>query len=100
MSKSAARKREASIDQSAELAVQVAPVLATAAEQGFLDKQESRITARVSAKLVAEAKAKTGIKTDSELVKFAIAQLAIEDPFRKAFRELEGTVDPDIDLEF
>jgi hypothetical protein len=77
----------------------VEAVMDDAERQGFLETRESRITARLSRKLVDAAKLKTGIKSDSALVKFAIAQIATEDPFKKAFRDLEGTVDPDLDLE-
>jgi hypothetical protein len=100
MAKSAARKKEVPVEAGAELSFLVASIMADAKDQGLFDTKESRITARVSARLIAEAKARTGIESDSELVKFAIAQLAVEDPFKKAFRELEGTVDPDLDLEF
>lgn len=77
----------------------VEAVMQDAETQGFLKDKESRITARLSRKMVDAAKLKTGIKSDSELVKYAIAQIATEDPFKKAFRELEGSIDPDIDLE-
>jgi hypothetical protein len=77
----------------------VEAVMDDAAKQGFLETKESRITARLSRKLVDAAKLKTGIKSDSELVKYAIAQIATEDPFKKAFRELRGSIDSDIDLE-
>jgi hypothetical protein len=77
----------------------VEAVMVDAEKQGFLATKDSRITARLSRKLIDAAKLKTGIKSDSELVKYAIAQIATEDPFKKAFRELRGTVDPDIDLE-
>jgi hypothetical protein len=77
----------------------VEAVLGDAEKQGFLDTKDSRITARLSRKLIEAAKLKTGIKSDSELVKYAIAQIVTEDSFKKAFRELEGAVDPDLDLE-
>jgi hypothetical protein len=99
--KAAARKKEVFEEgPAADLAAVVDLTMKDAEEQGFLDANDSRVTARLSAKMVAAAKARTGIKSDSDLVKFAIAQLAVEDPFKKAFRELRGSVDPDLDLEF
>jgi hypothetical protein len=96
-----ARKKDLGDDRRMpDLAARVAPTMKDAEEQGFLDTNESRVTARLSAKMVAAAKARTGIETDSDLVKFAIAQLAVEDPFKKAFRELRGSIDPDLDLGF
>ncbi|CAN7295173.1 hypothetical protein [Rhizobium sp. LjRoot254] len=75
-------------------------IMGDAERQGFLNTNESRITARLSRKMVDAAKLKTGITSDSELVKFAIAQIATEDPFKKVFKELRGSIDPDVDLEF
>jgi hypothetical protein len=101
MARATARKTEVAIeDQKAELSLLVAAIMESAEEQGLLATNESRVTARLSAKLIAAAKARTGIKSDSDLVKFAIAQLAVEDPFKTAFRALRGSIDPDIDLEF
>ena len=99
--RAAAGKRDLAVEgREPELAALVGPTMKDAEEQGFLETNESRVTARVSAKMVAVAKARTGIASDSDLVKFAIAQLAIEDPFKKAFRDLRGSIDPDVDLEF
>lgn len=98
--KAAARKKDIVIERQApELAALVGPTMKDAEAQGFLEANDSRVTARVSTRMIAAAKARTGITSDSELVKFAIAQLAVEDPFKKAFRELRGSIDPDINLE-
>jgi hypothetical protein len=99
MSEASARKAGRGDKSQFGLARRVAPIMADAEEQGFFDTKDSRITARLSRKLVDAAKEKTGIESDSELVKFAIAQIALDDPFRRAFRELGGTVDPTLDLE-
>lgn len=99
MTRNAARKTVPSFVEDVVPTRLVEAVLGNAEKQGFLATKESRITARLSRKLIDAAKLKTGIKSDSELVKYAIAQIATEDPFKKAFRELEGTVDPDFDLE-
>lgn len=99
MSRNAARKAEASFVDDAVPNRLVEAVMDDAEKAGFLETKESRITARLSRKLVDAAKLKTGIKSDSELVKYAIAQIATEDPFKKTFRELRGSIDPDIDLE-
>jgi hypothetical protein len=100
MARSAVRKSETLQESESEVSPLVGPIMASAEEQGLFATNESRVTARVSRKLIDAAKARTGIKSDSELVKFAIAQLALDDPFRRAFREVGGTVDPSLDLEF
>jgi hypothetical protein len=101
MARSAVRRKEQAghVEDAAPTPL-VDAVMEDAERQGFLKTKESRITARLSRKMVDAAKLKTGITSDSELVKFAIAQIATEDPFKKAFRELRGSIDPDIDLEF
>lgn len=99
MSRNAARKAVPPAMDDTVSSRLVEAVMDDAEKQGFFETKESRITARLSRKLVDAAKLKTGIKSDSELVKYAIAQIATEDPFKKAFRELRGSIDPDIDLE-
>jgi hypothetical protein len=101
MARAAARKKEVPVKGGkAELSPLVVPVMEIAEEQGLLATNDSRVTARLSSKLLTAAKVRTGIRSDSDLVKFAIAQLVVDDPFKTAFRALRGSVDPDIDLEF
>lgn len=70
-----------------------------AAERAGLRKEKSaRISGRVSAALIAEAKRRTGIQSDTELIEFALANIALEDNFLEAFRAAEGKIDPDLKL--
>jgi hypothetical protein len=75
-------------------------VLAAAERSGLLHGKEGRIGGRVSPELVKRAKARTGIKTDSDLIEFALANVALEDRFAESFRAARGTVGPDLDLGF
>lgn len=75
-------------------------VMKAAERQGLLKDKSSRIAGRVSSTLVAKAKKRTGIKTDSDLIAFALAQLALDDDFPEAMRRLRGTVDPDLKLDY
>jgi hypothetical protein len=75
-------------------------VMKAAKRAGLLDQKTARIACRVSPALIAEAKKRTGIKNDSDLIAFALAQLALEDDFAEAFRQARGTVDPDLKLDF
>lgn len=79
---------------------QVAAVMALAQATGLTVTKDSRISGRVSSELIERAKARTGLESDTELVEFALANLAVEDDFIEVFRAMRGTVDPDIDLEF
>ncbi len=79
---------------------QVVAVMALAQASGLTAAKDSRISGRVSSELIERAKARTGLESDTELVEFALANVAVEDNFAEVFRELYGTVDPDLDLEF
>jgi hypothetical protein len=78
----------------------VEAVMAAAERSGLLREKSSRIGGRVSPALVEQAKAKTGIETDTDLIEFALASLALEDRFAEAFKASHGTVDPDLELGF
>ena len=77
-----------------------ADVLRKAKAAGFLDEKDSRITGRVSKALVEQAKRRTGIRENTQLIEYALANLALEDNFAAAFKSVKGSVDPDIDLGF
>jgi hypothetical protein len=54
----------------------------------------------VSQALVKQAKRQTGIVTDSDLIEFALACVALEDNFADTFKESRGKVDPALKLGF
>lgn len=74
-------------------------VMAAAARSGMLQDKHRRIGARVNATLVARAKAHTGIVTDTLLLHYALACLALDDRFADAFSAVRGTVDPNLDFD-
>jgi hypothetical protein len=75
-------------------------VLQAAERSGLLKEKSGRIGGRVSPALVAQAKRQTGIETDTDLIEFALATIALEDNFAEAFAESRGAVDPDLKLGF
>lgn len=78
---------------------QVLATLALAKKQGLMKGDKiARISARVSPVLVERAKKQTGIETDTELLEFALASIALEDAFPETMKKLEATIDPDIKL--
>ncbi|WP_458429001.1 hypothetical protein [Methylorubrum populi] len=79
---------------------QVAAVMDQARQSGLTTGKDSRIAGRVSSELIERAKARTGLQSDTELVEFALANIALDDSFIETFRAVKGTVDPDLDLEF
>ena len=75
-------------------------VLATAHEAGLFAGANGRIAGRVRKQLIEAAKARSGIKSDTELLEYALARVALEDDFAAKLLALEGSVPRDIDLEF
>lgn len=76
-------------------------VVEAARLSGLIGGEKSgRIAGRVSPALVEEAKKRTGLESDTDLIEFALASVALKDDFPSAFRKLKGTIDPTLDLEF
>jgi hypothetical protein len=75
-------------------------VMRAAEQSGLLSEKSGRIGGRVSPALVRQAKRQTGIETDTDLIEFALATVALEDSFAEAFRKSRGKVDPGLKLGF
>jgi hypothetical protein len=58
------------------------------------------IRGRMPEALVAQARRKTGIKSDSKLIEAALATIAVADDYAEWLIAHRGTVNPDLDLEF
>jgi hypothetical protein len=75
-------------------------VLETARQAGLLAGVSGRIAGRIRKQLVDTAKARSGIKSDTELLEYALARVALEDDFGQKLLAREGRVPSDLDLEF
>ena len=75
-------------------------VIKAAENSGLMREKSSRIGGRVSAALIEQAKKQTGIEGDTDLIEFALANVAITDDFSKVFKESRGKVDPILKLGF
>ncbi|WP_271670661.1 hypothetical protein [Bradyrhizobium sp. CCBAU 51627] len=75
-------------------------VMRAAEKSGLLNEKGGRIGGRVSPALVRQAKRQTGIETDTDLIEFALATVALEDNFADAFKESRAQVDPKLKLGF
>jgi len=51
-------------------------------------------------KLVAEAKRKTGITSDTKLLEAALANIVVADDYAEWLYSQRGTIDPSLELEF
>lgn len=78
----------------------VEAVMKAAERSGFLKEKSSRIAGRVSPSLVEEAKRLTGIDADTDLIAFALANVALQDNFVKTFKEARNKVDVGLKLGF
>jgi hypothetical protein len=75
-------------------------VMQAAEQSGLLGEKSGRIGGRVSSALVEQAKRQTGIETDTDLIEFALATVALDDNFAEVFKKSRGKVDPDLKLGF
>ncbi|CAH2400820.1 hypothetical protein [Mesorhizobium ventifaucium] len=75
-------------------------VIDTARQLGLLEGENGRIGGRIRRHLIAAAKEKSGITTDTELLEYALAKVALEDDFGVKFVRRKGRVAKEIDLEF
>lgn len=75
-------------------------VMRAAQQSGLLGEKSKRIGGRISPLLLDQAKKHTGIESDTDLIEFALANVALDDNFGRIFRKTRGTVDPDLKLGF
>lgn len=75
-------------------------VMKAAEHSGLLGEKSTRIGGRISPALLEQAKKQTGIQTDTDLIEFALANVALDDNFGQTFEKVRGTVDPSLKLGF
>jgi hypothetical protein len=78
-----------------------AAVLDRARSLGLLGaEKDTRIAGRVRRALVEAARTRSGLTSDTDLIEYALARVALEDDFGPRLLALKGSVDPEIDLSF
>ena len=76
-------------------------VLVIAEQKGLFAGTRTKIVrGRMPEALVSKAKARTGIKSDTELLELALANLAVADDYAEWLLSRRGMVSQDVDLEF
>jgi hypothetical protein len=75
-------------------------IIQSAERAGLLAGDSARIAGRIRQALVKAAKARSGITSDTELLEYALARVALEDRFSETLTTLRGTVSSSLDLEF
>ena len=97
MAQSAKKKAAASAPRSTRLQ----DVLTIAAQSGLLRGSRTKVVrGRMPEALVARAKARTGIKSDTGLIQVALANLAVADDYVDWLLSQRGTVPKNLNLEF
>lgn len=72
----------------------VEAVMQAAQRSGLLKNKNSRMAARISTTLLAQARQRTGMAADTDLIAFALANAALEDDFAEIFKAVRAKVDP------
>ncbi len=76
-------------------------VMTIAAEEGLLAGERTQVVrGRMPRALVARAKSRTGIVSDTHLIEVALAHIAVADDYPDWLLSQRGTVAPEVDLEF
>ena len=76
-------------------------VMVVAESEGLLRGDRTRIVrGRMPEALVAKAKKRTGIDSDTELIEVALANLAVADDYADWLLARRGTISGEADLEF
>jgi hypothetical protein len=76
-------------------------VMIIAEREGLLRGERTEVVrGRMPEALVARAKKRTGINSNTELIEVALANLAVEDNYADWLLSRRGSVSPEVDLEF
>lgn len=76
-------------------------VMTIAEQEGLLGGERSQvIRGRMPRALVARAKNRTGIASDTDLIEIALANLAVADDYTDWLLSQRGTIPAGVDLEF
>jgi hypothetical protein len=80
----------------------VEKVLEVARSEGLIpaSDKDAKVSGRIHRKLLDAAKRRTGLTSETALLEYALAKVAIEDNFGEHLVRSRGTVPTDVDLEF
>lgn len=67
-------------------------------DMGLITDATKQVGARLPTGLLARAKERTGLTSNTDLLVFALANLAVEDNFAEVFASARGTVDADLEF--
>lgn len=73
-------------------------ILRRVTDMGLITSATKQVGARLPTRLLERAKERTGLTSNTDLIVFALANIAVEDNFAKAFARARGTVDADLEF--
>ena len=95
------RKRPGDGAGSATRSLRLRDVMLIAQEEGLLRGERTQVVrGRMPEALVARAKRRTGIDSDTDLIEVALANIAVADDYADWLLSRRGAVDPEAGLEF
>jgi hypothetical protein len=75
--------------------------MAIAEKEGLLRGERTQVVrGRMPEALVARAKKRTGLDSDTDLIEVALANIAVEDDYADWLLSQRGAVDGEVDLDF
>lgn len=86
--------------EDAALSQMVDSLVAHLARTELVHGETQQVGARLPASLVREAKKRTGLTSNTALLTFALASVALEDRFAEAFDTAHGQLDRNLDIGF
>src|SRR3954454_24286762 len=99
MRSSTAKRKGAAVVDPAKLAERRLTVMRHAREVGLVgEEKDARIGGRVSRRLLDTAKKRASVQSDTELIEYALARVALEEDFGERLFRREGRVSKDIDF--
>ena len=75
-----------------------AAIIHRVTDMGLITDATKQVGARLPTGLLERAKERTGLTSNTDLIVFALANLAVEDNFAEAFASARGTVDADLEF--
>ena len=76
----------------------VLAIIQRAEGMGLLTAATQQVGARLPTRLLEQARRRTGIQSTTDLLAFALANVAVEDDFAAAFVAARGKLDPDLEV--
>lgn len=94
----ARQSRRSSVD--ARRSGKLREVMTIAEKEGLLSGERTQVVrGRMPRALVARAKSRTGIASDTDLIEVALAHIAVADDYADWLLAQRGTIAPEVDLE-